>query len=374
MPITLDHLRRYAVARTLFKPTTLSRAIDKLGFIQADPIRAPARAQDLTLRHRVRNYRAGDLERRYAGLDIEEDFFVNYGFLPRAHHALMHPRTPRTEWAPQRWAEAHAVLAFITERGAVHPREVDAHFAHGKATNWFGGSSNASTQLLDAMHYRGLLRVARREGGTRVYAAREPAMPMPMPLLAQVLDADASTMSARMDALVDLVVHKYAPLPAASLGQLLSLLCGGVPQWATQRAAALARARLRLAHTRLDGIDWYWPADDKPQSACWQVSDGLRLLTPFDPVVWDRRRFEIFWGWAYRFEAYTPAPKRKLGYYALPLLWRDRVIGWGNVAVVDGALSASFGYASGRAPRDASFRAGLADELERMRSFLGLVP
>jgi hypothetical protein len=48
--------------------------------------------------------------------------------------------------------------------------------------------------------------------------------------------------------------------------------------------------------------------------------------------VWDRRRFEHLWGWAYRFEAYTPAPKRVRGYYALPLLWRDRVIGWGNLA------------------------------------------
>ena len=384
MPITLDHLRRYAVARTLFKPTTLARAIDKLGFVQADPIRAPARAQDLTLRHRVRGYRAGDLERRYAGLDIEEDFFVNYGFLPRAHHTLMHPRTPRTEWAPARWAQAREVLAFIIERGVVHPREVDAHFAHGRATNWFGGSSNASTQLLDAMHYRGLLRVARREGGTRVYAAREPlmsmSMPMPMPMSAQALGAHAgndaanatATACARMDALVDLVVHKYAPLPGASLGQLLSRLCGGVPQWARLRTAALAGARKRLAHTRLDGIDWYWPAADNLQSARWQVSEDLRLLTPFDPVVWDRRRFEIFWGWAYRFEAYTPAPKRKLGYYALPLLWHERVVGWGNLAVVDGALSASFGYASGRAPRDAAFRAGLADELDRMRSFLGL--
>ncbi len=371
MQITLDHLRRYAVARTLFKPTTLARAIDKLGFVQADPIRAPARAQDLTLRHRVRDYRAGDLERRYAGLPIEEDFFVNYGFMPRAHHTLMHPRTPRAEWAPARWAQARAVLAFITERGAVHPREVDAHFAHGKATNWFGGSSNASTQLLDAMHYRGLLRVARREGGTRAYAAREPAMPMPTPVRATDAATATATARARMDALVDLVVHKYAPLPAASLGQLLSRLCGGVPQWAPLRSAALAGARRRLAHTRLDGIDWYWPADDNPQSARWQVSEDVRLLTPFDPVVWDRRRFEIFWGWAYRFEAYTPAPKRRLGYYALPLLWHERVIGWANVAVVDGTLATGFGYASG-APRDASFRAALADELDRMRSFLGL--
>jgi len=51
--------------------------------VQADQILAPARAQDLVLRHRVRGYRAGDLERRYAQLAVEEDFFVNYGFLPR---------------------------------------------------------------------------------------------------------------------------------------------------------------------------------------------------------------------------------------------------------------------------------------------------
>ena len=58
MPLTLEDLRRFAVARSLFPPTTLPRALQKLGFVQADPIRAPARAQDLTLRHRVRNYRA----------------------------------------------------------------------------------------------------------------------------------------------------------------------------------------------------------------------------------------------------------------------------------------------------------------------------
>ena len=100
---SLDDLRRHAVARTLFTPTTLPAAIQRLGFVQADPIRAPARAQDLTLRHRVRDYRAGDLERRYPKLAIEEDFFVNYGFVPRGTHHLMHPRSPRTVWPKARW-------------------------------------------------------------------------------------------------------------------------------------------------------------------------------------------------------------------------------------------------------------------------------
>jgi uncharacterized protein len=362
MRVTLDHLRRYAIARSLFKPTTLGKAIGKLGFVQADPIRAPARAQDLTLRHRVVDYAAGDLERRYPKLPIEEDFFVNYGFLPRAHHGLMHPRVPRTAWSAARKRKAQDVLEFIREQGPVHPRIVDAHFAHGKITNWFGGSSNATTHLLDDMHYRGMLRIARRDSGTRIYAVREPVAAPP----------DGATAIARFDALVDVVMHKYAPLPAASLGQLLSLLCVGAPQWRTQRAAALARAKQRFSRLRLDGVDWYWPAGESPRSARWRPDDEVRLLTPFDPVVWDRRRFTIFWDWIYRFEAYTPAPKRKLGYYALPLLWRDRVVGWGNLSVIEGALRSTFGYVDRNAPRDPAFHAGLEAELARINLFLGL--
>src|SRR5712692_2008878 len=129
MPITLGDLRRFAVARSLFAPTTLKRALHRLGFVQADPIRAPARAQDLTLRHRVQDYCAGDLERRYPRLALEEDFFVNYGFVPRALHELTHPREPQTQWTAARARQAEAVLAFVRERRVVHPREVDARFA-----------------------------------------------------------------------------------------------------------------------------------------------------------------------------------------------------------------------------------------------------
>lgn len=139
--LTLDRLRRYAVARSLFEPTTLPRAIAKLGFVQLDPIRAPARAQDLTLCHRVDGYRAGELEASYPRLAVEEDFFVDYGVLPRATQQRMHPRTARTEWPRARWAQAEAVLEFVRIRGVVHPREVDAAFQHGTAKNWFGGGA-----------------------------------------------------------------------------------------------------------------------------------------------------------------------------------------------------------------------------------------
>lgn len=356
---TLDALRRYAVARTLFTPTSLPRAIQRLGFVQADPIRAPARAQDLTLRHRVKDYRAGDLERRYPRLAVEEDCLVNYGFLPREHLALMHPRQARHAWDAKTRRRAEEVLAFVREHGPSHPREVEQHFAHGRVRNYWGGSSNASTHLLDGLHYRGLLRVQRRDSGTRVYeaASHPPA------------DDSAAGRAQRAAALVDLVVRKYAPLPAASLTYLVRLLGYGAPHLATQTQAALRLARERLPSCSLDGITWYWAEGDNPNARRHATDDSLRLLAPFDPVVWDRRRFELLWDWTYKFEAYTPAPKRRLGYYALPMLWHDRVIGWANVGLREGRLEPSFGYAAG-APKGAAFRAALEDELQRMSLFL----
>jgi len=356
---TLSTLRSYAVARSLFSPTTLPKAIERLGFVQADPIRSPARAQDLTLRHRVKRYRAGDLERYYPTLAVEEDFFVNYGFVTPELHARMHPRSARTEWPAERWAQAQAVWHFVHARGEAHPREVDAHFAHGHTTNGFGGQSKASTQLLDGMHYRGLLRVARRDNGIRLYAAHQP----------QTAPDDVAAV---LDHLVDVLVNKYAPLPLPGLRQLVAMLKHAVPQWQDQLRAALQRAVQRLPHAEVDGVAWYWPVDEDPCSRRWKAPARVRLLAPFDPVVWDRDRFERLWGWAYRFEAYTPPPKRVRGYYAMPLLWRDQVIGWGNLSVMDGNLHADFGYVSGQAPRDAAYRQALDAEMAAMSASLGV--
>ena len=356
---SLDDLRRYAVTR-LGAATTLEQAINVLGFVQADPIRAPARAQDLTLRHRVIGYRAGDLERLYATLPVEEDVFINYGFVSRRVSSLMHPRNGAGLLPTASNKRAQAVLEFIREHGSVHPREVDAHFNHGTVINYWGGSSSATTHLLENMHYKGWLRVARREGGIRIYAPHQHGR----------TPEGAAGRRAAIDALVDVVVRKYAPLPASSLSGAVRRLRYAIPHWAHEISAALSRAKQRLTSAKIDGETWYWTADRSVNRH--DVADEVRLLAPFDPLVWDRRKFELLWGWPYRFEAYTPVPKRRLGYYALPLLWREHIVGWTNVSVRDGRLAAKFGYVSGRAPRDRAFKAALDVELDRLRTFLGL--
>src|SRR5204863_4420851 len=134
----------------------------------------------------------------------------------------------------------------------------------------------------------------------------------------------------------------------------------GVPQWRRELKAALQRAKVRLARAHVDEVTWYWPVNETVEPGA--AAEAVRLRAPFDPVVWDRRRFELLWGWAYRFEAYTPAEKRTRGYYALPLLWRDRMIGWANVSVTNGALRSELGYVEPRPSRDRAFKRELEAE------------
>jgi hypothetical protein len=122
-------------------------------------------------------------------------------------------------------------------------------------------------------------------------------------------------------------------------------------------------ARGELAAVEVDGTRYLWPADMTPVEG--DPPARVRFLAPFDPVVWDRQRFARLWGWEYRFEAYTPVAKRVLGYYAMPLLWRDRVIGWANCA----GGEVEVGYVD-RAPAGATYAKALDAEIDRLRGFL----
>ena len=331
--------------------------------MQADPIRAPARAQDLTLRHRVNGYRAGDLERRYAALDIEEDVFVNYGFVSRAVHALMHPRARPPRWPPSAAsARARALLEFVRERGEVHPREVDAHFAHGTVTNYWGGSSNATTHLLEDMHYRGLLRVARRERGIRIYALRE----------RRAEAADAAAPRERVDALVDVVVQQVraaaGPEPVVRR-RPAALRRSAVARRAEARAArgrsSGSRTRASTASTGT-GRPGSVHASSRPpddRAAAGAVRSGgvgspplravLGLGLPLRGLHAGRKAQARL----LRAAAALARPRHRLGQ---------------PVGRQDGALQADVGYVDGRPPRDRAFGRELEAELDRMREFLRL--
>jgi uncharacterized protein len=357
--LTVADLRACSVSRSLWRERHLKTALKRLGFVQADPIRAPARAQDLILRPRVAGYLAGDLEQKYAKLEVEEDFFVNYGFVHRSQQPFFHPRI-RDSLKIERDSPglSDRVLEFVRANGATHPRELEQHFGKLSVGNYWGGTSQATTRVLDALHYRGWLRVARRDKGIKVYEAAkhlEPFMRTPLPE------------SEMVRGVLELIISVYAPLSATSLGYLCTLSGYGSPHLRTE----IRKAAKNLETVVVDGVKYVLPpneplgasGNDTPQ-------DTVTLLAPFDPMVWDRRRFAHLHGWEYRFEAYTKPEKRLLGYYALPMLYGEHVVGWANLAVKNGELATSIGYV--KKPRGTKFQKALAAELEAMRSFLRL--
>ena len=127
----------------------------------------------------------------------------------------------------------------------------------------------------------------------------------------------------------------------------------------------------------VDGVSYVSPADKGRGGR--RGPRQVRFLAPFDPVVWNPTRFEHLWGWVYRFEAYTPVKQRVRGYYAMPMLWRDDVVGWVNVASGwsglrrcesrGGKLDVDVGFINAR-PRGAEFRRELDAEIARLAEFL----
>jgi uncharacterized protein len=358
--LTLDELRRQAARVAPPAPGTLARAIAQIEFIQSDPIRSPARAQDLILRHRVADYRAGDLERRYSSLAVEEDFLYAYGFMPRRIRKLLYPRfdrnRPNSRFVPS--GLAADVLAFVQERGPTHPAVLATQFGRTQAINGWGGVSTASTRMLQQLHYHGLLRVQRRERGVRVYEAAA---------VAKELEP-----ARRLRELILLVTRVLAPVPDTTLRAALARFAHVAPQ-ARIRAGTIEELLTagQLEAGVVDGEKYLWPAGRLAGLA--DAPREVRFLAPFDPIVWDRRRFEHLWGWAYRFEAYVPERERRRGYYAMPLLWMDRVIGWVNCTRMGDRLEIRPGFVAGR-PKERGFRQAFDREVARMEHFLSPRP
>ena len=354
MTVKLSEVRAQAATRSLFAPTSLARAVARLGFVQADPIAAPARAQDLILRHRVRNYRAGDLERRYPDLDVDEDYLHVYGYMPRSVSALLHPRAG--EWRVDREYPklAERVLKFVREAGESDHRQLEKHLGRLSTTGDWGGQANATTRILDMLHYRGHVRVARRSGNARRFAAASPPESTAPP-------------EERLRQLVMVLARLYAPTTEATLRELVARLRYSAPSLDGRRTAVRDLLKSgELEQADVAGMTYIWPGGE------WQRHEApreVRFLAPFDPIVYDRRRFEHLWGWPYRFEAYTPVAKRRWGYYAMPLLWGDRIIGWANASLDEGGLRVEVGFVN-RRPAGRDFKIALEAEYERLQACL----
>ena len=323
----------------------------RLGFVQADPIRCPARAQDLILRHRVKGYRAGELERSYPKLGLEECYLYAYGFLSKELWRIVHPWSEEVLTRDEREA-----LALVERFGPMGSKDLEEHLGRGSARNCWGGSSRAAKLALESLHECGSLRVARRDKGIRVYEAAE--------RFEQRLSKEERFKEVVLAALkaMGATTRKFLLSELAHFKNLVATSAG--------RRASL-QALIDAGRVRVDVVDSVEYVSVDGGNGGRRALEEVRIFAPFDPIVRDRTRFEHLWNWTYRFEAYTPKAKRKLGYYAMPVLWREWMVGWANTAVEGGRLVVTFGYVNGR-PNEKAYYAAAEREVARLAAFLGL--
>lgn len=352
--LTSKEFRQRLIAGSFPQYPDLAAAMEGLRFVQADPIRSPARAQDLMLRQRVASYQAGELERRFPELGVEEGYLFAYGFMnPEIWRDLRRRSRARLTKLER------SVLEAVRELGEVHPRGLDERFGKRTVRNCWGGTSQATKQILEDLHHHGFLRVSRREKGVRVYQ---------IPGDTEEDESDTDPVQ-RYSRLALTTARIFGPTSKRFLITELGGLEHLIPK-RSDREKAIAKlvASGELAELEVEGSAYLWRRNDWQAS---EVEERARILAPFDPLVRDRQRFEQVWGWRYRFEAYVPAARRERGYYAMPVQWRENVIGWANASVAGGRLEVGIGYIS-ECPREKAFRPAIEAEFEAMAAFLGL--
>ncbi len=240
----------------------------------------------------------------------------------------------------------------------MHPAELDERFGRERVVNAWGGYSKATKRALEHLHHRGLLRIARRENGIRIYEAAAPVDQSIAP-------------EARLRALLLVIANVLAPVPEKTLQAIAARVRRAIPGVTDHRTAIRQLLDTGALERRpVAGLTYIWPASTVMRE---EPPARVRVLAPFDPLVWDRLRFEHLWEWPYRFEAYTPSAKRLRGYYAMPLLWHERAIGWANANVTGQELDIELGFAGTR-PRDRRFDREVEAEISRLATFLNLVP
>jgi hypothetical protein len=275
---------------------------------------------------RLGDYRPQWLEQHLAEGRLFEYWAHEASFLPIEDYALLRHRMidpGGMGWKySHAWVEQHRdtverVLARVRAEGPLR----SAHFERrdGQAGTWWGWKSEK--RALEMMLTAGELMVRRRENFQRVYDLRERVLPA----------WDDTLLPARADAEQALLLNAARALGVAT-ARWLADYYRMRPQAAREHVAGLARAG---ALVRVDVRGWTEPAYAHPDNAPLverAAAGGIRpnhttLLSPFDPLVWDRARALTTFGFDYRLECYTPEPKRVYGYFTLPILHRGRLVG-----------------------------------------------
>jgi uncharacterized protein YcaQ len=342
LEISAAAARRYLVERHLLapprslpaEPESVMRVVDRLGVLQFDPLEVPgARNHDLTLHARISGYRREWAEQWLYGEDRRLFEIYNKSLNMVPIEELPHYRLIWNHYGERYGASilaehadaADDILATLAERGPLTTADFEKH---SHAVDWWWAPTRAARALLEALFVSGRVGVAKRVGNRRYYDLIEKIVP---PAVLAVVETPEDAARHRL-----LSRYRAVGMSRPAAGNDIMIATGKGPD-RTRWTAELVDLG-DLMPVRVEGVKalHYVPAVDRPLldaataavESVTQISEpGVTLLAPLDPFVWDRGLLRELFGFDYIWEVYTPQPKRRWGYYVLPLLFGDRLVG-----------------------------------------------
>jgi uncharacterized protein YcaQ len=351
----------------------LRDAVERVGVVQLDAVNVVARAQLLALFSRVGPYDVATFHRMNGpGGELFECWAHMASLVPMAHEPLQRPRaalaraygaSPARAARQRAFHEEHAdylgaLLDEVAARGPLRAGQLED--PRPQEGEWWGRRSLGRWGL-EFLFARGELAAWRTPSFERVYDLPERVVPPSVRARPTPADDEAAS---------ELLLLAAGALGVATAGDLADY---------HRQPAAVARARVaelvadgRLIALRVEG--WSEPAYARPGArAAGPRRDHATLVSPFDSLVWDRRRAARVFGFDYRIEVYVPGPRRVYGYYVLPLLLDDRLVARLDLKADRRASVLRVGGAFAEPGVDADAAAGAAAaELRALASWLGL--
>ena len=317
------------------------RVVDRLGSLQFDPIDVAGRNHDLTLLARIAGYRREWTDALlYRSRDLYETYNKQLSIVPTAElpwyritwdrNWVAHDGGTFDEHAPL----VEELLERIRTSGALSSTDVEPR----ASIDWYWRPTNQVRAILEALGEAGILAISRREGNRRVYDLVERLFPGE--LLAQHPDVDeqqrhrllsryrghgllGATGEYTIFAGIGKAPQRYAyraDLEAA--GALVPVEVEGIRGWRYVVTDEVPLLDAAAAEVAADGALDGWRIG-RPNG----LEPGVAFLAPLDPLTWDRELLLRLWDFDYKWEVYVPGPKRRWGYYVLPMLYGDRFAG-----------------------------------------------
>jgi uncharacterized protein len=335
--VTAEAARRFLVARHLLSPArSLERGPDavlevfhKLGSIQFDPLAVAGRSHDLVLHARVTDYDPSWCDELYERRKIFEAYNKGLSLVPVSEFAWFRGILSRN--SPRVLAENAEVVARVLERiRAEGPLSaLDFEREQGPTTDWFGLPTNAVRAVLEAGAVMGVLGLARREGNRRYYDLLERLLPEKV--LARKLPLNEQLRHKLLSR-----YRAHGLLGVGGGGDIFSGLGPAKPdpRWPDYPGRNALREELvrrgELVPVEVEGVRskrFVIEEDVGLLNAPPEPSPSVAFLSPFDPLIWDRGLLASLFDFDYVWELFVPPAKRRWGWYVLPMVFRDRLVG-----------------------------------------------